>query len=393
MPHVTRNAPLLRVNAAIFLGLPLAALVLVPWWGLSHGYSGAQWAWAVAFLYLNGLAITGGYHRLWAHRAYRAHWALRLWYALWGAGALQNSVLVWASDHRRHHRHVDDDGRDPYSAGRGLWFSHLGWMLRDYPTNREDFSNVPDLLRDPILCWQHRHYVALTTAMNAGLPLLLGLVLGDPLGTLLLVGLLRLVLNHHVTFLINSLAHYWGSQPYTESNSARDNGFLAFLTYGEGYHNFHHLFQHDYRNGVRWYHWDPTKWMIAACARLGLARDLRREPAFRIQRARLAAQFERARRSLPVHDAGAPLRARLEREYQLFTVAVGQWKELQATRYERRLHAIEDAVDEQRLALQQRWERAALRARLRELEETLKLQQKRLGLLLAQLRAARALSP
>jgi stearoyl-CoA desaturase (delta-9 desaturase) len=367
----------------IFLGFPVAALLLVPYWGLTEGYSAAQWLWALAFLYLNGLAITGGFHRLWAHKAYEAHWSVRLWFALWGAGALQNSILVWASDHRRHHRHVDDDEKDPYSAGRGLWFSHIGWMLREYQTNAEDFSNAQDLMRDPIVMWQHRHYVALTTFMNLGLPMLLGLALGDVIGTVLLVGLLRLVINHHVTFFINSLAHYWGSRPYTDSNSARDNGFLAFLTYGEGYHNYHHIFQNDYRNGIRWYQWDPTKWMIAGLARLGLARKLHRVPDFRIQRALLDMQFKRAQR-LAEDNNESDLLAILEREYQLFSDAVAQWKQLQSERYERRRDQLGDAIEERRHQLQQRWEQAALRSRFRELEYSLRSQRKRLNDLLQQ---------
>ena len=241
----TSKPPLNLVNVIIFAGLPIAALLLVPLWGIHHGYDGFQWLWAVAFLYLNGLSITGGYHRLWSHKAYEASSVLKWFFACWGAGALQNSILIWASDHRRHHRHVDDNERDPYCARRGLWFSHMGWMLREYNSEAQDFSNVPDLLRDPVVVWQHKYYVPLTLFMNLGLPLLLGIWHGDIIGTLLLVGLLRLVVNHHVTFFINSLAHFWGSRPYTESNSARDNGFLAFLTYGEGYHNYHHIFQAD----------------------------------------------------------------------------------------------------------------------------------------------------
>ena len=114
--------------------------------------------------------------------------------------------------------------------------------------------------------------------MNLGVPLLLGLWHGDIWGCLLLPGLLRLVVSHHVTFFINSLAHYWGSRPYTTENTARDNGILALLTYGEGYHNFHHIFQWDYRNGVRWFQYDPTKWWIAFCSFVGLAKALRRVP-------------------------------------------------------------------------------------------------------------------
>ena len=375
--------PLIPINVAIFVGFPIAALILVPLWGFYAGYSVAQWAWAVVFLYLNGLAITGGFHRLWAHKAYKAHWSVRLWFALWGAGALQNSILVWASDHRRHHRHVDDNDRDPYSAGRGLWFSHMGWMLRNYHTNAEDFSNAQDLQRDPIVMWQHKHYVALTTFMNLGLPILLGLALGDVIGTVLLVGLLRLVVNHHVTFFINSLAHYWGTRPYTDENTARDNGFLAFLTYGEGYHNYHHIFQTDYRNGIRWYQWDPTKWMIAGLARLGLVSDLQRVPNFRIQRALLDMQFKRAQALAEDRDETALL-AILEREYQLFTESIQQWKQLQSERYERHREQLGDAIEESRQQLQQRWEQAALRGRLRELEFSLRTQRKRLAALTQQ---------
>jgi len=376
--------PFNPVNMTIFAGFPLAALVLVPLWGVYHGYDTFQWLWALAFLYLNGMSITGGYHRLWAHKSYEAHPALKWFYAFWGAGALQNSILIWASDHRRHHRHVDDDRLDPYSAGRGLWFSHMGWMLRKYKSNTPDFSNAKDLQRDPIVMWQDKHYVALTTFMNLGLPLLLGIWHGEIIGTVLLVGLLRLVVNHQVTFFINSLAHFWGSRPYTEANSARDNGFLAFLTYGEGYHNYHHIFQSDYRNGIRWWQWDPTKWLIALCNRLGLASNLNRVSDFKIQRALLDTAFERARDKMAQSHGSESLKAMLEREYQLFTDFINQWTALQAERYERKKEQLSDALEEKKHNLQHRWEHAALHTRLKALEYALKMQRKRLGLLMEQ---------
>jgi len=384
MANPSIKPPLILVNAIIFVGFPIAALLLVPLWGIYQGYDSFQWLWALAFLYLNGLSITGGYHRLWAHKSYEASPALKWFFAFWGAGALQNSILIRASDHRRHHRHVDDNEQDPYSAGRGLWFSHMGWMLRNYNTNDPDFSNARDLQRDKVVMWQDKHYVALTTFMNLGLPLLLGLWHGDIIGTVLVVGLLRLVVNHHVTFFINSLAHYWGSQPYTEDNSARDNGVLAFLTYGEGYHNYHHIFQTDYRNGIRWWQWDPTKWMISLCSRVGLASNLVRIPDFRVQRAILDTQFRRARDELEQNDSSETLRATLEREYQLFTESINQWKTLQAGRYERKVAELEDALEVRRLRLHQSWESAALRTRLKTLEYSLKMQRKRLTLLIEQ---------
>lgn len=376
--------PLNLVNVPIFIGLPIAALILVPLWGIYHGYDSFQWLWALAFLYLNGLSITGGYHRLWAHRAYEAHPALKWFFAFWGAGALQNSILIWAADHRRHHRHVDDNEKDPYSAGRGLWFSHIGWMLREYNTNEPDFSNAKDLQRDPIVMWQHNHYVALTLFMNLGLPLLLGIWHGDIIGTVLLVGLLRLVVNHHVTFFINSLAHYWGTRPYTESNSARDNGFLAFLTYGEGYHNYHHIFQADYRNGIRWWQWDPTKWMIALCEKVGLASKLNRVSDFKIQRAMLDTAFARARDKMAETEGGESLKEMLEREYQLFTDFINQWTALQSERYERTVGHLSDALEEKKHHLQHKWESAALHSRLKTLEYSLKMQRKRITLLTEQ---------
>jgi stearoyl-CoA desaturase (Delta-9 desaturase) len=384
MTHNDAKPPLIMINAVIFIGLPLAAMVLVPAWGVYHGYDAFQWLWALAFLYLNGMSITGGYHRLWAHKAYRANPALKWFFALGGAGALQNSIMVWASDHRRHHRHVDDGELDPYCAGRGLWFSHMGWILRDYH-GKADFSNTRDLQRDPVVMWQHRHYVAITLAMNLGLPLLLGIWHGDIIGTLLLVGLLRLVINHHLTFFINSLAHYWGKRPYTEGNSARDNGVLAFLTYGEGYHNFHHIFQNDYRNGIRWWQWDPTKWMISLCSKLGLASGLTRTSDFKIQRAILDADFQRARHQLDQAQGSESLRATLEREYLEFTESINQWTGLQAQRYERKKEQLGGALEEKKMHLQQKWERAALRTKLKELEYSLKMQRKRVGLLMQQL--------
>jgi stearoyl-CoA desaturase (delta-9 desaturase) len=227
-----------------------------------------------------------------------SHWSLRFSYMILGASALQNSVLVWASGHRMHHQYVDDADRDPYSASRGLWFSHIGWMLRRYPSGEVDFSNVRDLQKDPLVAFQHRYYYVLAIGLNVLVPLALGWLHGDLWGVFLLAGVLRLVVSHHFTFLINSAAHAFGRQPYTDQNSARDNGWLAYLTYGEGYHNFHHQFAHDYRNGIRWWHWDPSKWIIWSLSWIGVTHRLKRTPDVVVQRARLAMQFSRVKASL-----------------------------------------------------------------------------------------------
>ena len=258
----------------LFSLTPAFAVTLVPLYGYFYGYDLYEWLAFLLLMLFCGLSITAGYHRMWSHKAYKAHPIVRFIFALGGACALQNDVMHWASDHRRHHRFVDDNQRDPYSAGRGFWFSHIGWILRNHESSKEDFSNIKDIQQDPIAVWQHKHYLSLVLLTNIGVPALLGYLHGDIIACLLLGGLLRLVLSQHVTYLINSIAHMWGGQTFSDSHSARDNTFLALITYGEGYHNFHHTFQWDYRNGVKWWHFDPTKWLIRTLSWIGLTRDL-----------------------------------------------------------------------------------------------------------------------
>ena len=371
---------LLWANVLMFALTLAASLTIVPWYGFTFGYSMAAWVWFAVLLYANGLAITGGYHRLWSHRTYDSHWSLRFIYMILGAMALQNSVLVWASGHRNHHQYVDDADRDPYSASRGLWFSHIGWMLRRYPSGEVDFSNVRDLQKDPLVAFQHRYYYVLAIGLNVLVPLALGWLHGDLWGVFLLAGVLRLVVSHHFTFLINSFAHAFGRQPYTDENSARDNGWLAFLTYGEGYHNFHHQFAHDYRNGIHWWQWDPSKWIICSLSWVGITRKLRRTPAVTIQRARLAMQFRRVRARLEHRGASLPhmdieqIRAMISREYEQFVATLSAWSKLTDAWY-----------TQTRERIVQRWEEASFRAETRDLLFRMRMQHRRLQLLGAQL--------
>jgi stearoyl-CoA desaturase (delta-9 desaturase) len=370
------HAPINWVTTIIFTLTPLAALTLVPWYGFTHGYSTSAWVLFAFFLLASGMSITAGYHRLWAHRAYSAHWSVRVFLMLFGAQALQNSILIWGSQHRTHHRFVDDWDKDPYSAKRGFWFSHMGWILRNYPSGVNDFTNAKDLERDPIVTFQHRYYLPLTLAMNIALPLGLGWALGDMWGVFLLAGVLRLVLNHHFTWFINSLAHMWGSQPYTDENTARDNPLLALVTYGEGYHNFHHIFQNDYRNGVRWWQLDPTKWLIAGLAAVGLASNLKRVPDLWIQRAQLAMQFKRMETALERRRARGSdeqlerLRARVAEEYAAFRSALEDWSKVR-----------DEWVADRKRRLLQKWEEASFRSRLRAIEHGLRMQRRRLRMM------------
>ena len=204
----------------------------------------------------------------------------------------------------------------------------MGWMLRDYQINKfENYENCKDLQKDKVVMWQQRNYLSIMVAGNVGIPMFIGWLNGDIWGMLLLAGIFRIVIVHNVTFFINSLAHIWGRQPYTDQNTAKDNDILAFFTFGEGYHNFHHIFEYDYRNGIKWWQFDPTKWLIHSLSWLKLTRNLRRCPEERIEKARLAMQLQYARAkaaTLPLKNKEEVL-LKLQTEYDALAVKMNEF--------------------------------------------------------------------
>ena len=339
-----KKPPLRWLNIAV-LGIPvLVAVTLVPWYGFTHGYAVYEWVWFFGLLTFCEMSITAGYHRLWSHGAYKAHPLLKFVFALGGACALQNDCITWAADHRRHHLYADDNEKDPYSAHLGFWYAHFGWMIRDYPSTREDYSNVKDLLKDPILVWQRKHYAVLLLIMNIGVPALVGWLYGDIWGGVLMLGFLRLVVSQHFTYLINSAAHMWGQRTYDPAQTARDNWFIALFTFGEGYHNYHHTFAWDYRNGVRWYHYDPTKWFIKACSWFKLASDLRFCSSYRVEMTRIGVQYNSALGKCELLLEQGPWRDRLEQEYEQLVATLNAWSDVQQKWYHARSQALSDEL-------------------------------------------------
>ncbi|NDY95045.1 acyl-CoA desaturase [Wenzhouxiangella limi] len=371
--------PLVVSNVIFFVAVNLLGFVAAPIYGLTVGFSGWAWLAAAVIWIASGLSITVGYHRLWSHRTFRAAWPLRLALAVFGTFSLQNSILIWAARHRVHHRHVDDVERDPHSILSGFWHAHMGWMTRRWKTSEVNLDEVPDLQKDPIVMWQHKLYWPAVWILNIGVPAALGWLTGDVLGMILLAGAFRLAVSQHFTFFINSLAHTWGRRNYSLDNTARDNGWIALMTWGEGYHNFHHAFQADYRNGLRWWQFDPSKWLIAASAWLGLAADLKRTPWFKVQRARLQIRFRELEERLANADAAPTWREVFDRELHQFRDTVSQWQAVQAERVQVGADAVRD-----------RWRRTEFRTRYKELEYRLKMQARRLAELQRSLQPAPA---
>lgn len=224
---------------------------------------------------LSGISITAGYHRLFAHKAYDAHWTVRAFFALFGAGAVQGSIKWWGHGHRVHHRFTDTN-RDPYDARQGFWYSHMGWMLtKANPKNRAR-ADISDLTSDPVVVFQHRHYLLVMLFTAIVMPCLIaGLGWGDYWGGFIYAGILKYLFIQQATFCVNSLAHWIGEQPFDDRRTPRDHVLTAFVTFGEGYHNFHHEFPSDYRNALKWYQYDPTKMTIWALSKVGLAWNLK----------------------------------------------------------------------------------------------------------------------
>ena len=278
------------INTLFLVFTPLIAIVgtvlfvlfgLIDWptWILGAGYALAV-----------GFSITAGYHRLFAHKCYKAVWPIRCFFILMGTAAFEGSVLEWCTDHRNHHRYTDTDN-DPYNIKKGFWFAHIGWIIF-LNTKKRDFNNVADLAADSMIRFQHKYFSVLAILMGFILPVGIAALWGNALGGLIVAGFLRVTFNHHATFFINSICHMFGKRKYSDL-SARDNWITALLTLGEGYHNFHHQFPIDYRNGIRVYHFDPTKWLIRGLSFLKLTTNLKRVSSPKIIRYQVCADEKR----------------------------------------------------------------------------------------------------
>ncbi|KAK1766746.1 hypothetical protein QBC33DRAFT_587981 [Phialemonium atrogriseum] len=286
-------------------------IVFVPICGLV----GAYWVplylktliFAVVYYFYTGLGITAGYHRLWAHRSYKARLPLKIFLAAAGAGAVEGSARWWSSGHRSHHRYTDTD-KDPYSVRKGLLYSHIGWMVFKQNPKRIGRTDITDLNEDPVVIWQHRNYLKCVISMGLVFPTLVcGFGWNDWMGGFVYAGILRIFFIQQATFCVNSLAHWLGDQPFDDRNSPRDHVITALVTLGEGYHNFHHEFPSDYRNAIQWYQYDPTKAFIYIMSLFGLAYDLNTFRSNEIEKGRLQQEQKKLDQKRVRLDWGIPL--------------------------------------------------------------------------------------
>jgi len=238
------------------------------------------------------VGITAGYHRRWSHRTYKSHKSVDVLLMLMGTLATQNSIYDWARDHRVHHKYSETKA-DPHNADAGLFFAHMGWlMVRKHEDVKEKGKtcSMKDLEKDQLVMWQHRNYLWFTFVLAVILPTILpAFLFGENLIKAYFVAFSRILLTLHATWCVNSLAHWWGDHPYDARIFPVENAMVAMITVGEGWHNYHHTFQHDYRASNRidpFYlkiFLNPTSIFIDTLAAVGLVWNRNKTPSKIVQ--------------------------------------------------------------------------------------------------------------
>ncbi len=247
--------------------MPFLLFHLIP---LAAIFTGVTWTAVILFLVMfwgRMFCITAGYHRYFAHRSYKTSRVFQFLLAFGGAASAQKGPLWWAGNHRMHHRYSDQP-QDVHTPKKGFWWSHAGWVLGD-DANHQPEGTMKEFTKYPEIRWIDKHdWVAIWG--SAIMCLLIGgwsgLVIGFFLSTVCL---------WHSVFLINSLAHIWGSRRFETTDTSRNNFWLALLTMGEGWHNNHHRYAHLARQGLYWWEIDASYYILRGLAKLHIVWDLK----------------------------------------------------------------------------------------------------------------------
>ncbi len=295
MTQPIHNQTKLNLMVVFFLTVyPLCIIAAVAQYASAYSLGRFEILLTVLAYYGANISVGVGLHRLWSHSAYKANSVVEFILAMVSGGTLQGPILAWASDHFKHHTYTDKE-QDPHSPSKyksklkGFLWSHMGWMFYHGSFKNIDRVTMAKLGRNPIVIWQFKNYWKIAAFMNFILPPLIGYAIGGTWQAawagFIFIGLGRAI-QQQMTFCVNSLCHLTGTRTYYKG-TARDIWWLALFLLGENWHNYHHAFANDYRNGVKWYHFDVHKWIIAGLEKLGLAWDLVRTPEERIEAKRL----------------------------------------------------------------------------------------------------------
>ncbi|XP_063706252.1 acyl-CoA Delta-9 desaturase-like [Culicoides brevitarsis] len=244
----------------------------------------SQCKWQVslfAFFIANlaAIGITAGAHRLWTHKSYKAKLPLKIILLIFQTLSFQQCIYDWARDHRVHHKYTDTDA-DPHNSKKGFFFSHIGWLLvNKHPEviNKGKNIDMTDLQNDPLVMWQKKHCNWFLPVVGFLVPVWLSAILFDEQWFHAWnAQCFRYVVGLNLTWLLNSGAHKWGAKPYDKNISPTDTLIMGITCFGEGWHNYHHVFPWDYKTSeLSNYGYNFTIAFIDFFAKIGWAYDLK----------------------------------------------------------------------------------------------------------------------
>lgn len=247
---------------AIFHVFAVVALFTFSWQNLLAAFI----LWWIA----GSLGIGLGYHRLLTHRGFAAPKWLEYTLSVFGTLALQSGPLTWVTTHRLHHAFTETD-KDPHSPRHGTYWAHIGWIFRGTAQNQTWPTMVrycPDITRDAFqVALNKYYYVPIVVA---------GLILFAIGGWTMVVWAIafRTVFGWHMTWLVNSATHLWGTRRFETRDDSRNNALIAAVTFGEGWHNNHHAYPRSARHGLAWYQIDINWIQIWAMEKIGIIKDV-----------------------------------------------------------------------------------------------------------------------
>jgi stearoyl-CoA desaturase (delta-9 desaturase) len=255
--------------------------ILIHFGALAALWTHFEWylVWVALFLFvIRMFAITGFYHRYFAHKTFKTSRLMQFIFAFIGSTAAQRGPIWWASHHRRHHLNSDrhNDHHSPHTH-HFLW-SHMGWFLakKNFLTDRKvvrDLIKFKELVLidrfdwlPPVLLLLSLFVIGEYLSLTSGISGLNMVIWGFCVSTILV---------YHCTFAVNSIAHLWGTQRYNTKEESKNNFFVALLTFGEGWHNNHHHYPGSIRQGFYWWEVDLTYYALKFLSFFGIVYNLR----------------------------------------------------------------------------------------------------------------------
>lgn len=339
--------------------LPALVILYVLEWGIPiFPENNRTLVFSCIYFNITMLAFTSGYHKCFAHNAFRPRFRwLQVYFAVFGASLGLGSVRWWAALHRAHHQFTDDTEKDPYSIKRGFVWAHWGWLIRkpkivtfydefleqEFPSSAKSRDLVNEIKKihgesgqdnfeyeeeelsrqhyetevQTVVLWQERYYSLIFFITTFFIPVVVTTVVCHDTWVhgLLYPGLLRMIMCQQSQLSIESVCHLREiqvtipSQPFNDKNSSLNcnNPLVSLLTYGQAHQNYHHEFPHDYRANSSYFAFDPTKWFVWTLAQLGLIEELCRTPTDLIMQLRIQQQQEVINRMKSQLNWGTPI--------------------------------------------------------------------------------------